>query len=283
MKKLIFLSAITLGLFSCKEIPLAADKEVKVVLLDTTYMESVEVPQLKNVLVEKSTGVNCNNCPKGDNAIKSLQGLHPNRLVPVGLHNGQLADPHSSDQGDFKSPYSEDIVTFFGFQGQPSAAINRGKYGTNPLLLALPVWTTYVDTQLAKVPPVNLYLEGITFDAATRKVKYTVTAKYTQEVSEAVNLSIMVIEDSLRSIQKLPAGDYDSSYVQMHVLRTMFTPSLGSPFTSPDKKPGRVVKREYESTLPANLEAKHCKLVAFLHYSSATNTEVLQVVEKELE
>lgn len=282
MKKYIFGLSVLGTLFSCSEIPLPYDQS-KGSLKDTTYTAPVEAPQLRNILIEKSTGVQCNNCPKGDVAIKAYDSLYPNRIVPVGIHNGFLANPHTAGEDTLKTQFGEDIITFLGFQAQPSAAINRKKFDSQPnLLVALPFWKNLVDSQLTASTPINLYLDQISYNASNRSVSFAITGKFTEIVSGILNISVMVVEDKIEAEQKMPDGTYNATYEQEHVLRTMFTPALGTSLNLPDQNAGRVFTKVYEEQLPAKVKPENAKLVVFVHRSSPGQTEVLQAIQAKI-
>jgi hypothetical protein len=282
MKKFFFSIAILGSIASCTEIPLPYDQS-KGSLKDTTYVGSVETPQLRSILVEKSTGVQCNNCPKGDAAIKLFDSIYPNRIVAVGIHNGFLANPHKAGEDTLKTQFGEDIITYLGFQAQPSAGINRRKFDSQPnLLVALPFWKNLVDSQLTTPTPINLSLGQISYNTANRTVTFAITGKFTQPVSGALNVSVMVVEDKIEAEQKMPDGTYNATYEQEHVLRTMFTPALGTPLNLPDQNAGRVFTKVYEEQLPAKVKPENAKLVVFVHRSSPGQTEVLQAIQAKI-
>lgn len=282
MKNVLLGIIILGGLASCSEIPLPYDQS-KGSLSDTTYIGPVESPQLRNVFVEKSTGVQCNNCPKGDAAIRLFDSLYPNRIVAVGIHNGFLANPHKAGEDTLKTQFGEDIITFLGFQAQPSAAINRRKFDSQPnLLVALPFWKNLIDSQLTTNTAINLALSQVSYNAANRTVNFAVTGKFTELVSGSLNLSVMVIEDKIEAEQKMPDGTYNPTYEQEHVLRTMFTPALGTPLNLPDQVAGRVFTKVYEEQLPAKVKPENAKLVVLVHRSSPGQTEVLQAIQAKI-
>ena len=282
MKKFFLGIAIFGSIASCSEIPLPFDQS-KGSLSDTTYMGSVETPQLRNILIEKSTGVQCNNCPKGDIAIKAYDSIYPNRIVAVGIHNGFLANPHTAGEDTLKTQFGEDIITFLGFQAQPSAAINRRKFDSQAnLLVSLPFWKNLVDSQLTTTTPINLSLGQISYNSANRTVDFAITGKFTDLVTGQINLSVMVVEDKVETEQKMPDGTYNPTYEQEHVLRTMFTPALGSPLNLPDQKAGRVFTKVYSEILPIKVKPENAKLVVFVHRSSPGQTEVLQAIQAKI-
>ena len=284
MKNIWYIWGLTSFFFlvSCSEIPLAYD-QTKGSLSDTTYVAAIEIPQQRNVFIEKSTGVQCNNCPKGDLAIKDYDSIYPGKIVAVGIHNGFLANPHTAGEDTLKTTFGEDIVTYLGFQAQPSAAINRRKFDSQPnILIPLSFWKSLVDSQLNTVTPINLYINNLVYQEATRTVSFAVTGKFTAEVVGSLNISLMVVEDDIEAEQKMPDGSYNKTYKHEHVLRHMFTPSLGTPLNLPDQKAGRVVTKVYQEVLPSKIKAENARVIAVVHRSSPGQTEVLQAIQLKI-
>ena len=73
--------------FGCEEIP-------PVVGMDATPIDPTE-EQVKNVLIEEYTGVQCVNCPAGAALIDGMKQQYGSRLVPIAVHAGGFAFPIS--------------------------------------------------------------------------------------------------------------------------------------------------------------------------------------------
>lgn len=67
----------------------------------------------KKVLIEEGTGAWCGNCPKGVLALEYIMENHPDKMIPVAVHN--------------RDNYAmEGYISFLGITGYPGGRVNRG-------------------------------------------------------------------------------------------------------------------------------------------------------------
>ena len=93
----------------------------------------------KNVLLEGFSGINCYYCAEADAEATALQNTHPDRIVWVNIHAGIFAEP-SGNEPDFRSSYSDTLLSFSGLSLFPAAMINRRllpDFAQNPGKLAV--------------------------------------------------------------------------------------------------------------------------------------------------
>ena len=261
---------------SCKEIPPFID--FTETLSDTTYIDVVEAPQNRMVILEEFTGVRCVNCPAGHEVSKALLAANPGRFAYVVLHAGFLTQPYTDSQQAFVIDESTFLYDFLEAAAVPAAAINRVKFsGENFLsLLNANSWGAKVTQELQKPTSVNLTLSR-EYDAETRNLRITVRIHYTQAVNIDNNLSLFLAESHIVDPQLIPDGTssiVELEYEHNHVVRKMLTAPQGLVLTA-DKTPGRVIVKVFETTLPEAWIAENCEIIGFVH-NAGENKEIQQ-------
>jgi len=253
-------------------------------LLDSTYTETPVIAELKNVVLEEFTGVQCLNCPTAHVFLENLKKQNPGRMVGVSLHSNFQDDSYPSTKQILTSDEAQKIENYLVFPGyKPNGAVNR-KYNdvATPTSLCVDYfnWQGYVNTELASTTPVNIILQK-TFNTATRELTLDVELHYTQALTEKNKLSIFLLEDSIVTAQLKPNNSVDSNYVHDNIYRTSITDFLGDKIISTPTA-GMVVKRIYK-TKPLNLLWKpaHLKVAVFVHNYEASK-EILQGKELDL-
>ena len=285
--------AFMMLLASCEEEPPAINFDIPVPSIDTAYLDNTvsEGPQLRNVLIEDFTGVNCPNCPRAQTKAKEIYNANPGRIVVVAIHPGEpLFDelctpfntpPHVSKY-NFRTSYGKDILLLNGnAQGLPAGAINRKKFPaeTYRTIIAYNNWPTYVGQELAQGSPVKLEFKTVNLDTATRKLKVRVKLTYSQAVSDTNLITIGLMEDSLIDVQK-DVFTYIDDYEHNHVLRRLITPYTGDAVTV-SKPVGRIYEREYEVTLDSEWNFRHLEVFALVSKNSS-EIEVIQTAKTEI-
>lgn len=248
---------------------------------DTTYIDATaDVPQQRIALLEEFTGVRCVNCPRAHTTILNLQTANPGRIVPVGIHTGLFASPYTG-RSDFRiaeGPSLENLLG--GAQGYPSGAINRTKFAAeNQIVISDQKWSNYIGNELQGSPEVNVSLSKELI-LANGKANVQVKIKLNQAQSEAIHLTVYVVEDNIVDFQLTPTG-IDSSYAHKHVLRQCITPYNGVNLVAPSLPANRVFEYNYEITLNEAWNRANTSVVAFVH-RIGTDKRVLQAAAVKL-
>ena len=101
-------------------------------LIDTTYIATqAETPQLKNILIEDLTGVNCKNCPSAAKKLSDLIAANPGRIVGIAVHtpNHTFGGPFSGSKEDYRNFFDTNIFAMIGNPGSlPQGCIDRVKF-----------------------------------------------------------------------------------------------------------------------------------------------------------
>jgi hypothetical protein len=160
----------------------------------------------KNVLLEGFGGINCYYCAEGDAEATALQNTHPDKIVWINIHAGMFAEP-SSNEPDFRNPYSDTLLSFSGLSLFPAAMINRRllpDFVQNPNKLAIESvnWPSAADTILSEASPVNIAARS-EFNISNRTLKVIVESYYTSNSSNSQNrLFTALLLDSVFATQE---------------------------------------------------------------------------------
>lgn len=235
---------------------------------------------VKKVLMEEFTGVRCVNCPQAKLEIDNLQSenLFGEKFIAVSYHAGFFARPYNNSANDYRTEQGDVIIEFLDQPiGFPSGVINRKLFsGEGDLQIeAFATWGGFVGLELEEAAIMSLDLET-TYNASNRILNVSVGIMPTQNISDDLNLSILITEDDIVDVQLTPDGIVEE-YAQTHVFRAMITNTLGDPIT--DALVANQASSDiYSFTLPNEWVAEKCKVVAFVHHATETK-EVLQVEE----
>ena len=296
MKKISILCTaclLMLTITSCQEEPPFINFEEPNTIIDTTWVKaSPSTPQVKQVMIEDFTGVQCINCPDAAKIAKDLQTAYPNRvnvaaIHPLGLLNNFTApinkEGHVSKQ-DFRTQAGttlcQDIV---GVPNSlPKGAIDRMKFPDRPdLLIDYTIWPSKVIEQLAVPTPVNITLANAT--GASNEILIDINIEYTQNLSDTNYLTMMIIEDNIIDVQEFidrtdpinPFPSYDDNYNHMHIMRAMVTSATGDLLNKPNVSliAGRVFQKRYKYTITnSRWNRNNLQVIAFVHRNGSTKT-----------
>ena len=227
-------------------------------------------PQLRSVLLEEFTAINCGNCPAGHALAADLVADHPDRVHVVAVHGGGLAIP-GAGQPDLRSSCGTPLWQQFAVTYQPSAVINRSP-ANGQLVTGLSGWAGAVNAVLASPAPVNIGMAS-SFDAGTRLLTVTVELLYTADGQGAEDrLTVVLTEDPITGYQQDYQNGAHPNYDHRHVLRDCITALWGD--VVPVTTAGTFVQRTYTFTVPADRDIAACAVVGFV---SEAQGEVHQV------
>ena len=182
----------------------------------------------KNVLLEGFSGINCYYCAEGDAEATALQNTHPDRIVWINIHAGIFAEP-SGNEPDFRSSYSDTLLSFSGLSLFPAAMINRRllpDFAQNPGKLAVESmnWSAASDTLLSETSPVNIAARS-EFNISSRMLKVVIESYYTSNSSNSQNrLFAALLLDSVLATQEgarvfnPTAIDNEGRYIHRNIL-----------------------------------------------------------------
>lgn len=243
----------------------------------------------RRILLDKFTGQNCPNCPRGDVELHAITDGHEEDYVVVAHHiypaSGGLYDI-------FAMTESFSIGSWFYNASQsyaPAAMVNRApwKSGLSTVVFGndgglTPGLTAGISLQNQQEPYVGVDMDN-TYDAATGKGQVTIkvhTYRVPSNAQHAINLYLT--QSKVYANQDGASTNYEHNYA----LRQVYTGTWG---TAIDLVPGETVERTYTYEIPDAIEStaqgegyklptdpENMDLVAFV--SDATNDPLTCVV-----
>jgi hypothetical protein len=276
----------------CKEndTPLIFTNKAKA---DTSYLISpVPATDAHNVLVEEFTGQSCSNCPAAHTVLEGIESGDPAgtvNIIGMYLWNNPQSNPCPGSSLDLRDSTATNIANssiFGGVSALPGGSVDRVPV-SGVIQLSSGAWSGAVTTQLSVADPLNLSVQS-TYSATTGLATIIVTVTYTQPVSIAQNISVVVVEDSIIGMQEYPPftpaypSDFDTFYVFKNVFRGMVsTPPGGDLINTPSvqKEAGRVYRRTYtykpKSVAPA-IKPQNCRVIAFVNTNNGADYHIVQ-------
>ena len=213
---------------------------------DTVETEFVsKEPQMRNVLIEELTGINCGTCPDGHAVANELIKNNPGRVWTVNVHSGIYAP---TSYPNFNTTASAAIYNAFTPGFVPAGIINRSTTTGD----THSYWTSYTNQQLNQNAECNIGGQ-IVINAESRIATATVEVYYTNNSTAENNyLTIMMLQDSIIGYQNgasyNPSQMIGDKYVHMHILRDVITPTWGekiAPTTA-----GTLITKTYTYEIP---------------------------------
>ena len=283
---------VTVAFTACEERGPAIDFSTTTIKsVDTTYVESPEVPEPRRILVEEATGVQCPNCPAGTKILQKADSTYPGRVIVVAIHAGKLTDPMSDSKHLL---YNNDLLPLYSFFGaepnKPAAIFDRVPVNGSYFIDSRNMWPNLMEQRLAKPSPVNLSLTS-SYNDETGEDTISVRVAYTQDVQANQSIGIYITENGIIDPQ-IDGLSIIEDYEHNHVLRQNVTPLNGTSFldTLAVKEKGRVYERTFIYKIPESaytVEGKkwnldNCKVVAFVFDNESQSKEVSQVAEISL-
>ena len=245
--------------------------------------------QQKRVLLEDITGVRCTNCPSGHELAATISANNAGRVEVVCIHSGVFAVPFAFSSYDFKSdcPEGVQIDNWLGPSSSwPCADINRKLFtGESALFLSSTKWAGYVAQELASDTPVVAIDINRTYNISSRNLSVSLNLHYNTTETTANYFTIYLVEDSIVDPQSndTPAPVHiDTFYTHMNVLRHVLTAYNGTAVSGSTTSGSDISTASFSYVLPANVNAAHARVVAFVS-EFGTSKDVLQVVSKKVE
>lgn len=270
MKKILPLLALTtLLMWSCKE-------------------KELSIPELtvgaRRVLVEELTGVKCSNCPDGTRLLTDLQDTYgEENLLVISIHAApDFSVPYTGPNGnlyDFRTVNGKALADYIGpFEGAPCASVSRFLPPNATSLFVTPAseWPGIIASEFAKDYGLGLFVAN-TYDSLSRKVDILVNIAPDETISGDTRLTVVITQDSIRDVQN-DNDDIIKDYVHRHVLRDVISQPSGNDIAEP-LTAGALISKSFSYTIPADWDANHCNIVAYVHRVNSAERDILQAAE----
>lgn len=223
--------------------------------------------QLRKVILEEFTGINCSFCSDGHRITNELVDSNPNRVYPINIHTGNFASPNYPGDPDFRTLFGDSIGYLCNVGFFPSGLINRtllpGFGPGDPTVVDRFSWGYALDPMLLDTSYVNIAMEA-TVNVITRKIDIEVEMFFTGAAPDDVNLNIALLQNDIKGPQVAASNfnpsqlTFDGSYLHNHTLRHLVTGQWGDVVDSTSV--GTLVTRNYSYTVPADYNSVDCNL-----------------------
>ncbi len=138
------------------------------------------------VLGEEGTGTWCGWCPRGAVFMEYMENAYPETWVGVAVHN---SDPMTV------TAYDAGMGTMIG--GYPSGLVNRYNFGAGFDVDPSQFEAAY-NLLIDRVVPVDLAITGGKYEASSRKLQFTMEAKFAGNLAKDFNVFGVVVEHGVR-------------------------------------------------------------------------------------
>lgn len=270
-------------------------------VIDAPYKETTgsgpdTTKHLRKILLEDYTGAKCPNCPEAADIAKELQAAFPGQIIVMSVHAGYYAkpDPIPPFNYDFRNETATDLTNFFKIPEFPSGMTNRMvPAGASSRPLGRDAWAAAVNDMLNADADLSIDIEN-SYAAATRTVTVNVDLEYFNAQDADNYLAVYVLEDSIvkPQVDNRKTDPYVLDYVHNHVLRGAVNGKWwGERLGETAIEAGTTIQRQYTIQLGADWDAKHCKILAYVHKydpsydpvaAGGNGFEVLQVEEAHI-
>ncbi len=199
-------------------------------------------PENKNVILEEFTGIYCTYCPAGHVIAQGIQTANPGDVVLVNIHVGGYADPGTSGDPDFRTPWGTALAGQSDLTGYPSATVNRHVFAGLEMTpggtaMGRGDWTDASGQILPQSSPVNV-AATCELDVNTKTMTIYVEVYYTGNSSASTNkLNIAVIENNIPGPQTGGTNgnpdnfDAQGNYLHQDVFRDFVNGQWGEDIT----------------------------------------------------
>ncbi len=249
----------------------------------------------RKVLLEEFTGHLCGNCPPTTVYISdTLKPRYADSLVVITIHAKYFAEvcpsaaacsgslPPGSFTKDFRCEVGEKTYEYYNSAAtNPISMVNRFGFPTSTHLKSKSQLAGLINSQLLTTATVRLRIQN-TFDESTRKLSSCIESKFLAYMNGSYKLQVVLTEDSIVDWQlwygHVPESVPDFTF--HHVLRGTMNSNFGTDLVSGSIAPDSTVKSGFFYDIPADWNADHVNVVAFI-YNNSTK-EVIQVEEVKI-
>ncbi|MGD1844317.1 MAG: Omp28 family outer membrane lipoprotein [Salibacteraceae bacterium] len=230
------------------------------------------------ILIEDFTGPGCQGCPAAAVRAEELKGLNGDQLVVVGIHAGYFASPPGTPHVgfDFSTPDGEEYTKLeTPLTEFPSGYVNR-RERNGSIILKFGAWGGFIEDFRFEAPSMSIDL-NVSYTDGDRKVDITTTTTALQDIPNATNLVVYLVEDNIESPQTFPNNVTQNDYLQRHVMREVVTNTWGEPLFTTAATIGESVDKEFNFTIPNDWNVDNMTVIAYVR---DTDSEVILQVEE---
>lgn len=169
------------------------------------YVQDLTFEPVKRVVLEELTGTTCPNCPRGILAIKNLEKIFGDRIIPLSYHC-YTGDPYSTS-------LLEDYCQKLGIVAAPSAVIQRNGYISSPIGYdefgdevfsnGIDLWQDIVAQEMDVPTYIDVKVPSVTLDENTNQIVMDVEIQSALNMkNQYINIFPVAMEDGLINTQQ---------------------------------------------------------------------------------
>ena len=251
----------------------------------STFVYTADQVQQRNTLLENFTTGQCQYCPGGHERINQAIANYSDRIVWVAHHVGYGTDNMTiNESNEIARLYNTnstwapammlDRNANFSDGAEPGGVV--GSVSSNVSTIANAFAAATSAPSLATIE-----FSQIAYNVNSRELTLTVSGN-AAFVGDAPRLSVYLIEDSIIGTQAdATTQSYLQNYVHNHVIRAAISNIWGDAdaFTGTSG----AYSKSYTYTLPASMNASHCRVVAFVNNNGASllNRKVMNATQSQ--
>ena len=226
------------------------------------------------VVIEDFTGHRCKNCPKASKAIRELDSLFGNKVIPLAIHAGpsNFTGVNNDYPIDFTTEDGDDIATHFGIFAMPMGLVQRLDYPDSHQK-TFSAWYGLTFLELAESPQAlfSLYTK---YDSLSRVAVLNYSVELNSIQSNPLWIAVYLKESEIIAPQLMPNNSRNETYVHENVFRSAPLGPLGILISQNGGEGGQVFSGSVTSNLDPLWNAKECEWVIILYDES--NYQVIQ-------
>ncbi len=247
---------------------------------ETTYGDETLGIPLKKILLEEYTGHECGNCPRGAEIAHGLKETYGDHLIVVAIHAGSFAEVSEDYPEDFQTETGNKLDASYKVseKGLPAGLINRTPYDGSEVL-GKELWLAAFEKQLAESPVIDIKMTN-KYNPETRKVTIDLANTFISGLSQDLNITLWLTEDSIiapqKDYEKGDAGNHRiiKDYAHRHMLRETITQGLWGEKLASNVKANDVINKKFTFEIGKDYNAEHCEIIAFI--SDAKTNYIIQ-------
>lgn len=234
---------------------------------------------IQRILIEDFTAHQCGNCPPAAVKAAALLAEHPDQIVPLAIHAGDLASTNAEYPTDWTCDESDVFWEDLEFQLNPVGRINRLEDETSILLLDQ--WDAAVDALLDQSPAAGIQMV-VNYGGASGNTGIHVHITWFGNIEGPVRLALLISENHLEGPQLWystvdpPGTGYVEDYEHEHMLRGSVTGAKGL-VVAEDPIGGDVQQECYSFAWNDNWVATNSDVIAVLTTSNGSVIQTLSV------
>ncbi len=215
-------------------------------------------------LAMRFTATWCGYCPMMNSAIAAVQARHPGKIEYLAVHesNSELATPNSSA-----------LQAVYGINSYPSGIMDGRALIPN---YDISVTTAVFENLLAEMEANYPVATGVAISSTLSGEKVNANIKLYSKVSEALKVTVMLVEDGVIGYQSDYIDGNHNDYVHNGVCRASFTDITGNDILVSDAS--KPYDLNYSMTVPNSVyDTANLKIMVYVMRSNSAVSHVKNV------